>query len=367
MKLSQNDLEALPKVFTIPQVSFWGFEAKVRRCVYDYNDILKVIRQREQNQPRQHCPQPSVLPTGPPMVLEPYDEQLSEEWCSIQPRPKRTIQTRRCQPALRLLSEEISPLETIYVQHACAIRLPAKSRQVTRCTEGGFQTTISTIEAVHCAGCAYHWNYHSPLPWQFHRLYPHQRGKMDTAFTRHLKHCVYARLQWTWLHNPSRPLALDRKIHLLGVAGKNTLHPRNADKPGSVENSLFEQIPRNIRLFLSAPNVDSTTFQPQYTWPESESTDEGPYDYKGQPNFTFHILERIRAETLDDHIDDTDHYWDNLVSQEAVSQATWACATVANGSICLFGGPTAVLVEKYTRFRNKWGRMPALGLSWLYL
>lgn len=377
LKISHENLAKLPNLSILPQKSFWGYATIRRHWIFDYNSVLKLHRDQASqpgSQPFRRPPMPSLLGLA---HLSPTGKYLKPEERSVQPRPKSTIQARRGQPTLRLLSEEVCPLETLYVQHACAIRVPAKRRKVTKLPDGGLQTEISTINAVHCAGCAFYWNYHSPLPWQFHRLYPHQEGKVDTEFARHLQHCIYARLQWFWIHNPWRR---SHPEDMIQRPGGRLLRTRTGLRPGLKENSRFEEIPGSILNFMAVTNVDSTSFQPQYTWPEIELDDEKDGDNYREPHLPSTRTQRIVVDFVAGELlervegqDDTfpthqpDHFWDCLVSQEAGSQANWASASLWNGKVRVFGGPTAVLVEKWQRLERKYPQVPRIGLWQLYL
>ncbi|KAJ9607604.1 hypothetical protein H2200_007682 [Cladophialophora chaetospira] len=361
MKLTRDELAALPLLRSVPQKEFWGFPVQQRGWAFDYKAALGILRKR----PRQQVHRPSAPSAMGRLELKPTGKQLTLKERSVQPRPQSTIQSRRGQRPLRLLGEEVSPLETVYTQHACAIRAPGKSRQIFRHPEGGLRTGITTVEAYHCAGCAFYWNYHSPLPWQFHRLLPHQKGKKDTPLTRHLNHCVYARLQWFWVYNPWRELHPEDII--LRNSG-NIVQSRSGEDLGPKENARFEEVPEHVLTFLETTELDSTTFQPQYTWPKLKSDEDKSYDDNRRSNRQEELLfQRIREREAPSPIEMPDDYYDCLVSQEAVSQANWACANLSSGRVGLFGGPVTVMVQKHEKLDRRGCRLPAIGLSEIYL
>ncbi|EXJ71380.1 uncharacterized protein A1O5_05187 [Cladophialophora psammophila CBS 110553] len=368
MKLSQAELRKLPQLVTVTQNSFWGFPAQ-KGHVFDYKAALNFLRRQG----------PRALPTRDQtksavdkITLVRTGIELPANRRSIQPQPHSSIQTRRCQTPLSLLAEEVSPPETTYAQHACAVRIPALRRQSRRFVDGTLQTAVSKFEAVHCAGCAYYWNYHSSLPWQFHRLYRHQLGLVDTEFTRHLKHCVYARLQWRRIHNPWNPLPKEDIEHVLRHFRLSFL-PRHSRFTFTEANALFETIPDEVVTLMDSSDTDSTAFQPQYSWPELKNGDDEPANSR-QSRATILQLERLRKLARLHPIDKRDHYWDSLVSQEAVSQANWACANVQSGRFSLFRGPTSVLLQKKRLYEKKFraegrpkGRQPEWGFGYFYL
>ncbi|OAP61007.1 hypothetical protein AYL99_06011 [Fonsecaea erecta] len=371
MGLSQAELRKLPQLVTVPQRCFWGFPAQ-SGYIFDYKAAMDVLRQKG---PRASI---SVDREGPPSYNIPLIRtglEVDAEQRSIQQRPKSSIQARRRQQPLRLLDEELSPPETTYAQHACAIRVPSLRCQSERLVNGFLQTTVSTIEVVHCAGCAYFWNYHSALPWQFHQLYSHQLETADSEFNEHLRHCVYARLLWRWIHNPLHPRAREGTERILKTFRLSYL-PRHSTFNGEDTTALFERIPNDVVLLMHSSDHDFTSFSPECTWPELKNDD----DEEELPIFSrkshaiFLQIERMRAIALRHPIDKRDYYWDCLISQDAVSQANWACANVHNGSVSLFRGPASILGEKKRLFEKKFrvegrplGRLPQWGFGHFYL
>ncbi|KIX94941.1 uncharacterized protein Z520_09251 [Fonsecaea multimorphosa CBS 102226] len=369
MGLSQAQLRKLPQLVTVPQNCFWGFPGQ-KGHLFDYKAAMDVLRQQG---PLASTAADQADSTPCQIPLMPTGLELTAEQRSIQPRPRSPIQARRHQTPLRLLKEEISPPETTYAQHACAIRCPPLRRQTTRkrLRDGSLQTTMSKIEAVHCAGCAYFWNYHSPLPWQFHRLYPHQPGEADTEFNRHLKHCVYARMQWRWLYGPWRRWPRERVEYVLRNF-RLSYRSRHGAFNVAEENALFEKMTGDAAMLMHTSDSDFTTFSPQYTWPDFNNGDE---DITGrQSQAIIHQLARMRAIANRHPIDKRDYYWDSLVSQEAVSQANWACANALSGKVSLFRGPVTILAEKKQLYDKKFrsgrtssGRLPEWGFGHFYL
>ncbi|OQV09264.1 hypothetical protein CLAIMM_13400 [Cladophialophora immunda] len=369
MRLSQAQLRKLPQLVTVPQNCFWGFPAQ-KGHVFDYKAAMDILREQG---PKASIASDEAPPASCKIPLIHTGLELAADQRSIRPRPKSSIQGRRCQTPLRLLDVEISPPETTYAQHACAVRVPALRRLSRRLPDGSLQTTIAKIEAVHCAGCAYFWNYHSPLPWQFHRLYPHQQGKVDTEFNQHLRHCVYARLQWTWIHNPWHPLPREHFEHILKNFRLSYL-PRHGGFRAAEELALFERIPGDVVTLMDSSDIDSTTFSPQYTWPEFENGNEEDSTPNRQSHASFLQLERMRAIARRNPTDKRDHYWDNLVSQEAVSQANWACAHAHSSKVALFRGPASILREKQRLYERKFraegrpsGRQSEWGFGHFYI
>ncbi|OAL25428.1 hypothetical protein AYO20_10462 [Fonsecaea nubica] len=368
MGLSHDELRKLPQLVTVPQNCFWGFPAE-RGYIFDYKSAVEVRRQQG---PTTTMVEGQVPPAPCQIPLMRTGFRLTADQCSIQPRPKSSIQARRCQTGLRLLDEEISPPETTYAQHACAVRLPALRRQSRRVADGSLQTTISKIEAVHCGGCAYYWNYHSALPWEFHRLYPHQQGEVNSEFHRHLRHCVYARLQWRWIHKPLRPIPTEMVREFL-KSFRLSYFPRHGSFNAAVENASFETIPDDVMALMDSSDADFNAFSPQYTWPELKDENES-WMPKRLSHASYLQLERMTATARLHPIDKQDHYWDSLVSKEAVSQANWACANVHSGRVSLFRGPASVLAEKRQLREKKFraegrlsGRQPEWGFGQFYL
>ena len=120
--------------------------------------------------------------------------------------------------------------------------------------------------------------------------------------------------------------------------------------------------------FLETAEVDSTSFQPQYTWPRHHNSDDDSFDTNRRTNATDKLLlERIRAREPSSPVAKLDHYYDCLTSQEAFSQANWACANMSSGRVCLFGGPVAVMVEKHRKLDRRGCRLSAIGLSEIYM
>ncbi|KIW67792.1 hypothetical protein PV04_07020 [Phialophora macrospora] len=372
LKLDHGELEKLPLLYSLPQKRFWGSAASQRRWLFDFNSALNVVRQH----PREQGLRPAAPSRLGPMMLQPTQKRLRRKERSVQPRPRQAIQLRRGQQPLRLMSEEVSPLETVYAQHACAIRIPGKKCQTTRLPEGGIQMTISTVEAVHCAGCAFYWNYHSPLPWQFHRLYPHQNGAKDTPFIRHLEHCVYAKLQWSWVYNS---WSESHPVDIIIYRDPNLMQTRSGGPLGPKDNARFEEIESHMQTFMDTTEVVKEDFEPLYDWPELGNRDDD--ESSGGPTLSYNdrelfrrkkeqaekeLLQRIKEREALSPIEQSDQYYDCLVSQEAISQANWACANMASSKVCLFGGPVAVMIDKYENLLKKGCCMPALGLSNMY-
>ncbi|OCT52246.1 hypothetical protein CLCR_09312 [Cladophialophora carrionii] len=78
------------------------------------------------------------------------------------------------------------------------------------------------------------------------------------------------------------------------------------------------------------------------------------------------LLQRIRARDPSSPVEQPDAYYDCMVGQEAIRQANWACANMASGKVCLFGGPVALMIEKHESLLREGCWMPALGLGHMY-
>lgn len=108
-------------------------------------------------------------------------------------------------------------------------------------------------------------------------------------------------------------------------------------------------IPIRAEIVLEAHADNSEAFQPRYEWPvlrkgDDENVQEEAYGFKYED-----ALVRLRRRThLEPSIDRHDHYWDALVSQEAISQSHWACANPENGQMSLFRGPLSLMLEQKT-------------------
>ncbi|KIW91181.1 uncharacterized protein Z519_08076 [Cladophialophora bantiana CBS 173.52] len=318
MKLSQAELRTLPQLVTVPQNSFWGFPAQ-KGHVFDYKAALNFLRRQG---PREIPTRGQTKSAVDKIPLVRTGFELPADRRSVQPQLYSSIQTRRCQKPLCLLAEEVSPPETTYAQHACAVRVPALRRHSRRFLGGTLQTTVSRFEAVHCAGCAYYWNYHSSLPWQFHRLYRHQLGRVDTEFTRHLRHCVYAELQWRWIHNPWNPLPKEDIEHVLRHFRLSFL-PRHSRLTFTEANALFESIPDEAVTVMGSSDTDSTAFLPQYSWPELKNGDDELANSRQQSRAIILQLERLRKLARLHPIDKRDYYWDSLLTYRTEAKQKW--------------------------------------------
>jgi hypothetical protein len=124
-----------------------------------------------------------VFPTG--KHLE------SEQKSDGKPCQLLNLQTRPHQAPVRLAVEEEPGVEAMYYRYACTVNAPPQKKTEVRRAMGQSQTFDSHIKGVLCAGCAYYWNYKSPLPSYFDRLWLHQRDAKNTGFIKHLKHCIY--------------------------------------------------------------------------------------------------------------------------------------------------------------------------------
>ena len=171
----------------------------------------------------------------------------------------------------------------------------------------------------------------------------------------------------------------------------NSFQTRSGEHPGKTDNKLFEKIPLLVTKTFEHAGWDPGFFTPQHTWPElpapppNEAMDPEPNPNKEEKALLLakrELAQRIKVREAKEleakyreakAIEDVegvkveeDPYWDCLVSCEAGSQANWACASLASGRNCLFGGPVAVMMEKHARCRGKGWDMPPLGLGEMY-
>jgi hypothetical protein len=375
MSIEMDELAALPaKMISVSQKSFWGGPAGERTWMFNYSDLMDVLRKlpRAQNRKvqREQC-----------LPMELTSELLSSEKRSPPRRRRPAIQDRREQPSLRLSAEEVTPMETDYWQHASAIRMPPKSRTTTLVRDGRLVTKTTATQAVHCAGCAYYWNYHSPMPYQYHKLYPHQKGQNNSPFLQHLSKCPYAKAQWLWVYNPTCPARLE---HIIGRASDKhlQLQTRTGGAPGPAENARFEEIPAHLKYLASQNAADSASSVPKPTWPtlkrKRDHEDDNEEVERAIKRDTERIFQKIKKRDGEKASTQPDQYWDSIISEEAASQANWACARRSNGKVSVFGAPpvignlrrglTSVMMEKHHRKIHKIGtRMPVPGLINMYL
>lgn len=247
------------------------------------------------------------------------------------------------------------------------------TRKLALQKDGTTGFSIKKIEAVHCEGCAAYWNYHSPLPWQFHRQFPHHDGSRGTDFTGHLQHCVYAHLHWTLVHNPWRPLELAEVISRLN-GYRMCFYPRQPADTIEESNEIFEKIPFVPQLMMEFAELDIHSFQPACTWPSSNANGDDNDNDNGFTPPESHaqalLRERLRQRAFLNPPVRHDHYWDALFSQEALSQSNWACANPRSAQMCLFRGPVSLLMrrwqhadKKYVCPRTRSGRQPPWGFD----
>ncbi|KAL2430370.1 hypothetical protein ABEF95_005838 [Exophiala dermatitidis] len=355
MHLTRADLEQVPALQSIPQKSFWGLPGS-RGLAFDYQSALKVARKRGYSMamngttttPTPHPEQHLIGAFGSGAPLQPFPfpgERLSEELRSIQPRYKRSLQTRRGQPILSMPQYEVSPPETSYAQHACAVRMTGRSFEDT--PDGTEKAQMVFITGVHCAGCAAYWNFHPPMPWQYHRLYAHDKLNRRDAeeFKQHLQECVYARLQWAWLH--SNWGSVDEGTVAFILSGGHLHFPRqDTGNSHFHDNQVFEQLSWRVCVFMEQHEDDSDAFQLPYEWPILDEPDES--------SETAAVAGAGGGGAFGgSDISEPDYYWDSLVSQEAISQSHWACANMGNGGLCLFRGPYTLLAARRERYLKR--------------
>ncbi|KIV78625.1 hypothetical protein PV11_06258 [Exophiala sideris] len=282
MGLTDTDLEQIPHIYTVPQKHFWGYPSCAGPA-FDYKAALHVARQRRHNPSTEDPSKPAKSRfTMEGIAGQGIDRfwrtslPLAEELQSIQHSSTSSIQMRRQQPLLHLPEYELEPPETFYLQHACSVELPAIELQHVQRGDGTVTHTGKRVSGMHCAGCASYWNYHSPLPWVYHRLYRHQPGSTHTDLTKHLAHCLYARMHWIRLWNPWEINNLEDVLDLL--ANYRRKHwPRNQRASYEEGKKAFEEIPPLVRQLMLENQADCNAFVPRYSWPAPK--DEA-YDYK---------------------------------------------------------------------------------------
>ncbi|KEF57168.1 uncharacterized protein A1O9_07358 [Exophiala aquamarina CBS 119918] len=345
LRLSDEELEKLPKLRTILQKDFWGFPS-LRGIIVDYQTALKVSGDRALNYPGKY-PTPALYS----YKVKRTRVRLESNHRSIQPRPRTRLHERRGHTAaMKLPSPIFAAPETDYRQHACAVRQPAMTRKRARVTDGTFKDNVTVVNGVRCEGCAYYWNYHSPLPYHFHKMYTHEQTGGPTEFTKHLQHCIYAQAHWARINNPRRPVPLQKQIEVLD-GWRNSFWPRHPAPTLEQSTPWFELIPQRLENELIDHETNFRTFEQPYEWPalpleRPETDDEALMRWR---------IEYQGHKAAEDHrvVDDFDLYWDMLISQEAVSQSNWACGTLCNGSFALFRGPYTLLESKRARHDRK--------------
>lgn len=345
LRLSDKELGKLPKLTTILQKDFWGYPS-LRGIIVDYQAALKASGDRALNYPGKY-PTPALYS----YKVKRLQTSLDSRHRSIQPGPRTRLHERRGHPAaMRLPSPILAAPETDYRQHACSVRQPAMTRKRARLADGTFKDNVTVVNAVRCEGCAYYWNYHSPLPYHFHKMYTHEQTGGPTEFTKHLRHCFYARCHWTRISNPMNPVPLEKQIQVLD-GWSNCFWPRHPAATLEKSALRFELIPGRLQSILMHHEIDFRAFEQPYEWPMPPM---------GRPETDDEILMRWRIgereeRAAENHrpVDDFDLYWDTLVSQEAASQSNWACANLHNGSFALFRGPYTLLESKRARHDRK--------------
>jgi hypothetical protein len=363
--LLDRELESLPKLTTICQKDLWGYPSH-EGVIVDYKTALKVSAGRALDCSRRH--QTAGLYSYLSFTTGDF---LEDEFRSIQPRPTTRIHERRGQSSpMTLPPAIIAAPETAYRQHACSIRQPAMTRKCSRLADGTFKYNVTVINAVRCEGCAYFWNYHCPLPHQFHKMYVHDSTGGPTEFTKHFQHCIYAYAHWTRINCPWLPVPLDEQIMIL-EKWKKWFWPRHSASTIEKVKPKFELISVRLQNLAHLYSENFNAFQQPYKWPtppmERSETNEELLTRR-------RVTERERKLAMAHHPDDNiDQYWDMLVSQEAASQSNWACANLYNGSSALFRGPLTLLQRKRERLDWKlWfkgtanQKQPEWGFDWFY-
>lgn len=342
--LSREELETLPTLTTFPQNMFWGFPS-VPCTMVDYEAAMKLSGDR-------------VLESSPnhgTLAMFPYKFRktgvfLDKVFRSVQPRPTKRVYERRGQPSMKLAPSIIRSPETHYWQHACAVQQRAMTRKLARLADGTFKDSVTIVNAVYCEGCARFWNYHSPLPFYFHKMYTHNPAGGPTEFTNHLKHCVYAQAHWTRIECPWYPVQAARKIFLLNN-NRQIMWVRNPSTTLRESNAKFESIPKGLLNLVRLYSKNFRNFQQPYSWPQPGG---GGLVEGADAAMLKRVKEREKkASRLHHTDDDIDLYWDMLVGPEAASQTNWACANLYDGSSTLFRGPVSLLESKRLRLIRK--------------
>ncbi|KAK5051451.1 hypothetical protein LTR84_003103 [Exophiala bonariae] len=348
--LSEEEVQTLPMLTTFPQKNLWGFSS-VPFTVLDYEAALRLSGDRALK-----CP-PNTARLGMfPFKIKKTGIYLDEVFRSTHTRVEKRLHERRGKSSMKLASAIIKCPETNYWQHACAVRQRAMTRKRARLADDTLKDNVTIVGAIHCERCARYWNYHSPLPFYYHKMYPHRPTGGPTEFTNHVKHCIYAHAHWIMLECPWDPLSPSNRLILL----ERHRHITFSRIPGeTLEQSCanFERIPTGLRQLGVLYSSDFRNFQQPYDWPQAG---EGEV-VEGEKAVTLRrVMERGKqAAWMHHQDDDRDRYWDMLVAPEAASQKNWACANLYNGSSTLFRGPTALHESKRLRLNRKGGNSPA--------
>lgn len=342
--LSKDESEALPMLTTFPQKSFWGFP-NVPSALVDYEAAVKLSGDRALK-----CP-----PNTGRLAMYPFKTKrtgiyLDDVFRSSHTRVEKRIHERRGQFPMKLAPAVVACPETNYWQHACAVQQRAMTRKRARLADGTFKDNVTIIRAVHCEGCARYWNYHSPLPAHYHKVYPHNPAGGPTEFTKHVKYCIYAHAHWTMAECPWRPVPADRKIILLQHHRQITW-PRTPGDTLKESNAKFELFPVALSNLGILYSKDFRNFQQPYSWPQPGKGEL----VEGEDAVTLRrVMDREKYARWMHHRDnDRDRYWDMLVASEAASQKNWACANLYNGSSTLFRGPAGLHESKRLRLWKK--------------
>lgn len=158
---------------------------------------------------------------------------------------------------------------------------------------------------------------------------------------------MYARLRWTFVHDPWDLLPPEDIREILANPSRMLSVRQPGDTPEE-SNAAFEQVSYRAQLLMEDHEHVYDAFQEPYEWPV-------PSEHCGSK---VSMAPPSDSLLVDKH-DKYDKYWDSLFSQEALSPSSWACASMSNGSLCLFRGPWSLLMEGRERITRMY--RPATG------
>lgn len=353
MGLSEAEIASVPHLNLIPRQSFWGYHMHIDHFgkALDYTAAMEIASSKTSTAPTQ----PSHEPSGATYIsLKPTGYHLNDDERSLQPRQQTRIHERRLvNSKMKLPPFLLNPPETDYVQHMCAVKVPALTKTRTRDQKGVTTTSVHITPGYHCEGCAFFWNYHSPLPYHFHQLYAHDKSKGPTEFTEHVRHCFYAHCHWTRISDQLDPVPLSQQITFLSTRSRASYTPRNPRLKLRDAFRDFEMIPRRAARLISLYEDDCEAFQRSRRWSVLRDKGTASSGTLGNGKRRMEDGKKQHNQPEPSPVDMRDHYWDVLVSQDAISQANWACADLRNGHSSLFKGPYRLLVAKMERCRAK--------------
>ncbi|KIV88860.1 hypothetical protein PV10_08496 [Exophiala mesophila] len=353
MGLSEAEIASVPHLSTIPRKTFWAYPMHISFFgrALDYTAAMEIASKKGWTAPAHPSPEHKDATY---LQLKPTNKRLKEDERSIQPRQQTPIHERRIiNSKMTLPPSIVHPPETDYVQYMCSVKVSAMTRTLKRDQKGVTSTSVDIVPGYHCEGCAFYWNYHSPLPYQFHQLYAHDKRKGPTEFTEHVRHCFYAHCHWTRINNQLNPVPLDRQITSLNARKQTCYTPRNPRTKLRDGFRDFEMIPNRAAQLITLYEDECEAFQQPCEWPVLETPAIWSSPTLGDEKGRNKKRKRSHDDPEPSPLDRRDQYWDVLVSQDAISQANWACADSRNGHSSLFKGPYRMLVARMDRFRAR--------------